>query len=172
MVDLNIGVASVQVIVVHMKSGLLDDAPDESSERRAAECRRLLEWVGAAPEWVGAAPGSPRIIVGDFNARPTHVSIAAVRNATGWTWPPHRWPAGARRWTTHLDSFGFDPCVIDHVALFGLNSDSLNVHCFDLDEVRTRDGLTWRAWLATDGHDETRLRRVSDHRRVYLDLEL
>ena len=166
-VDLEVEGEPMQLIAVHLKSGTLDEPIDgNNAARRLKECRRLREWLDANPR-------DRRVIIGDFNAFLDHPSLEPLRALPGWTWLRHLWPDGARRWTTHLDSFAFDPCAIDHVGLApGCSADRLEVHCFDLSDELARDGKSWREWLATDDVDETNLRRVSDHRPVRATVQL
>lgn len=157
----------VQIIAVHMKSGLLDDPMTSSNaETRLRETTRLRDWIEAHP--VGL-----RVLIGDLNSLPTHPSLEPLRTLPGWTWPAHRWPDGVRRWTTHLDSFDFDPCAIDHLALGpGLVTEAVDVHCFDRAEEPVRDGLALREWLGSDQRVAPNLQRVSDHRPIFANLEL
>jgi endonuclease/exonuclease/phosphatase family metal-dependent hydrolase len=159
---------TLELIAVHMKSGLLgpdhDNRDNNDTAIRTEECKQIYDWLHANP-------GPARAMIGDFNAFQGHSSLQALEALEGWTWPQHHWPAGARRWTTHLDSFEFDPCAIDHLGLSaGLVADALHVHCFDQDQRPARDGQSWRDWLATDTNDETHLRRLSDHRPIYSDV--
>jgi endonuclease/exonuclease/phosphatase family metal-dependent hydrolase len=166
-VDLEVKGRALQVVAVHMKSGLLDEgANGPDSMTRCAECVKLRDWIAGNPV-------TSRVLIGDFNSLPTHPSTAHLRTLPGWTWPAHRWPQGVRRWTTHLDSFQFDPCAIDHLALAeGLSADALQVHCFDRAEDVARDGVSWRDWCDSDNPTPANLRRVSDHRTVFADVRI
>lgn len=169
----------ILVIGVHFKSGqpLFDDA--SSAEKRAHQCQHLADWVAglkAADNQILPKPNAQEniAILGDFNAisrlepdQPANWkiivdSLDALRKAplSDWSWEiPTADPNGGDRSTSYLEQL-----LIDFIML----SPSLKqkvitpptIYAFDTDPAITGPATQPLEY------------RVSDHRPVYVELDL
>src|SRR6185295_1311685 len=167
------------VIGVHFKSGqpLFDD--ESSAEKRAHQCRHLADWVAGLKTENNSKlpkPGEQEniAILGDFNAicqleagQPESWqiivdSLDTLRKAPmdGWTWEiPLADPNGGDRTSSYLEHL-----LIDFIMLSPSLKDRVitppTIYAFDRDPDITGPATQPLAY------------RVSDHRPVYVELDL
>lgn len=163
-------------VVVHLRAGYPAFLDETDARVRKREATALARWLQGEQEAMDSNPEFPRpehgetVVLGDFNAElqdPNHsLDPLAV---PGWTW--HNPEPDGDHWETAI--FEYDRFVIDLALLSPEMAARVQspptIYAWDHDPAL---GGPARFHLGPDGSGNLRHYRVSDHRPVWVEVEL